>query len=53
MKKGTIVLTPFPFTDLKGKKVRPDLVISSEKLKGEGIIYYEKSNFDFSGCSFL
>ena len=23
MKRGTVVLTPFPFTDLSGQKVRP------------------------------
>lgn len=27
MKKGTIVLTPFPFTDLKGQRVRPAVVV--------------------------
>lgn len=28
MKRGTVVLTPFPFTDLSGQKVRPALVVS-------------------------
>jgi mRNA interferase MazF len=27
-KRGTIVLTPFPFTDLSGQKVRPAVIIS-------------------------
>jgi mRNA interferase MazF len=27
-KKGTVVLVPFPFTDLSGTKVRPALIIS-------------------------
>ena len=31
MKRGTIILTPFPFTDLSNSKVRPALVISTDK----------------------
>jgi len=38
VKKGTIILTPFPFTDLEGKKLRPALVISSSKVKGNDVI---------------
>ena len=37
-KKGTIVLIPFPFTDLTGTKVRPALIVSSNVLKGEDIV---------------
>lgn len=31
-KRGTIVLTPFPFTDLSDTKVRPAVLISNSKI---------------------
>ncbi len=36
-KQGTVVLTPFPFTDLSGDKVRPAIIIS-KNLKGDDVI---------------
>jgi|SRR3972149_5682460 len=37
MHKGTIILIPFPFTDLSGQKVRPAVVLSVSK-KGNDLI---------------
>jgi len=32
MKKGTVVLIPFPFTDLRGNKIRPAVVLNTSEL---------------------
>ena len=32
MRKGSVVLIPFPFTDLRGSKVRPAVVLSKNAL---------------------
>jgi hypothetical protein len=32
MKKGSVILIPFPFTDLKGSKIRPAVVLSKSEL---------------------
>lgn len=39
-KKGTIILTPFPFTDLSGSKVRPALIISNGKIGSHIVILF-------------
>lgn len=38
MKRGTIILTPFPFTDLSGQKVRPALTVSRSDRSGSDVI---------------
>jgi mRNA interferase MazF len=37
-KRGTVVLTPFPFADLSGSKVRPAVVVSRRNLPGTDVI---------------
>ena len=32
MKKGSVILIPFPFTDLRGSKIRPAVVLSKSEL---------------------
>jgi len=32
MKKGAVILIPFPFTDLRGSKIRPAVVLSKNEL---------------------
>jgi mRNA interferase MazF len=34
---GTIVLVPFPFTDLSSAKVRPALIVSRDDRKGDDV----------------
>jgi mRNA interferase MazF len=36
--RGTVVLVPFPFTDLSGRKRRPALVVSPGRFHDEGLI---------------
>lgn len=43
MPKGTVVLVPFPFTDLSGQKVRPALVLSSSSKEEDCIIAFISS----------
>jgi mRNA interferase MazF len=36
--RGTVVLTPFPFTDLQGAKVRPAVVVSRSDRAGDDVV---------------
>ena len=38
MKRGTVVLAPFPFTDLSGQKVRPAVVVSRSDRSGRDVM---------------
>lgn len=38
MKRGTVVLAPFPFTDLSGRRVRPALVVSRSDRPGKDVV---------------
>ncbi|MCB9810772.1 MAG: type II toxin-antitoxin system PemK/MazF family toxin [Candidatus Nomurabacteria bacterium] len=51
-KRGTIVLVPFPFTDLSGGKVRPALIISKEK-SSDVIVVFITSKIKTAGVKSL
>jgi mRNA interferase MazF len=42
-KKGTLVLVPFPFTDLSGNKVRPALIVSQGKIGNDVVVVFVTS----------
>lgn len=45
MKRGTVVLTPFPFTDLTAQKVRPAVVLSrSDRADGDVLLAFITSH---------
>jgi mRNA interferase MazF len=39
-KKGTVILVPFPFTDLSGNKVRPAVIISKGKMGADIVVLF-------------
>jgi mRNA interferase MazF len=41
---GSIVLVPFPFTDLSGMKVRPAVVISNKNISDDIILAFISTN---------
>lgn len=48
-KKGTIVLVPFPFTDLSGSKVRPAVIISDGKVGSDVVLLFITSQKKLKG----
>ncbi len=38
--KGTVVLVPFPFTDLSGDKVRPAIIVSKANLADDVVVAF-------------
>ena len=38
MTRGKVILTPFPFTDLSGNKVRPAVIVSTDTRRGADVI---------------
>lgn len=48
-KKGTIVLIPFPFTDLSGNKVRPALIVSNIKAGRDVVVVFITSQKNVKG----
>lgn len=51
-KRGTIVLVPFPFTDLSGQKVRPAIIISNQSKSADVVVLFittqVKNKFPFT-----
>ena len=52
-RRGTIVLVPFPFTDLSGNKVRPAVIISVGKVGGDVVVLFLTSQAKSKGLSLV
>jgi mRNA interferase MazF len=48
-KQGTVILTPFPFTDLSDEKVRPAVIVSKGLIGGEVVVVFITSKTKVSG----
>jgi len=48
-KKGTIILVPFPFTNLSGNKVRPAVIISDGKVGSDVVVVFVTSQAKLKG----
>lgn len=48
-KKGTIVLVPFPFTNLEGSKVRPAVIVSDGKIGSDVVLIFITSQPKLKG----
>lgn len=48
-RRGTIVLVPFPFTDLSGSKVRPAVIISNGKIGSDVAVLFITSQTKLRG----
>lgn len=40
LKRGDVVLIPFPFSDLSGQKIRPALIISKQNKKDDVVVLF-------------
>jgi len=51
LKRGDVVLVPFPFTSLKDLKDRPGVIISPDPQQIDILIAFISSSFDISSIS--
>jgi mRNA interferase MazF len=53
MKKGDIVVVPFPFTDLSDVKTRPALVVSGKKYNGGRNVLFGRDIYQNRSAGFF